>query len=54
MLAKSKDQLKFMQAVANNAEFAKKVNVPQSVGKEYTDKTPKNKFKKLKDKLMSK
>jgi hypothetical protein len=36
MPAKSKKQLKFMQAVANNPKFAKKVGVPQSVGKEFT------------------
>ena len=32
----SKKQEKFMQAVANNPKFAKKVDVPQSVGKEFT------------------
>ena len=32
----SAKQEKFMQAVANNPKFAKKVNVPQSVGKEFT------------------
>ena len=31
----SKKQEKFMQAVANNPKFAKKVDVPQSVGKEF-------------------
>jgi hypothetical protein len=36
MPAKSKKQKKFMQAVANNPEFAKKVGVKQSVGKEFT------------------
>ena len=36
MPAKSKKQEKFMQAVANNPEFAKKVGVKQSVGKEFT------------------
>ena len=34
----SKQQEKFMQAVANNPKFAKKVDVPQSVGKEFTMK----------------
>ena len=43
MPAKSKKQLKFMQAVAHNKDFAKKVGVPQSVGKEFT------KVKKYKD-----
>jgi hypothetical protein len=32
----SKKQEKFMQAVANNPAFAKKVGVPQSVGREFT------------------
>jgi hypothetical protein len=32
----SKKQERFMQAVANNPKFAKKVGVPTSVGKEFT------------------
>ena len=36
MPAVSKKQERFMQAVANNPKFAKKVGVPQSVGKEFT------------------
>jgi len=36
MPPKSKKQERFMQAVANNPKFAKKVGVPQSVGKEFT------------------
>lgn len=39
MPAKTKKQLKFMQAVANSPKFAKKVGVPQSVGKEMVSKT---------------
>ncbi len=35
MPAKSAKQARFMQAVAHNKEFAKKVNVPQSVGREF-------------------
>ena len=35
MPAVSAKQEKFMQAVANNPKFAKKVDVPQSVGKEF-------------------
>ena len=50
MPAKSKKQLKFMQAVANNPEFAKKVGVPTKVGKEFTKET---KVKKYKDGGMS-
>jgi hypothetical protein len=34
--AKSKKQERFMQAVANNPKFAKKVGVPTKVGKEFT------------------
>jgi hypothetical protein len=34
--AKSAKQERFMQAVANNPKFAKKVGVPQSVGREFT------------------
>ena len=36
MPAVSKKQERFMQAVANNPKFAKKVGVPQSVGREFT------------------
>jgi hypothetical protein len=36
MPAKSEKQERFMQAVANNPKFAKKVGVPTSVGKEFT------------------
>ena len=38
MPAKSAKQERFMQAVANNPAFAKKVGVPQSVGREFTKK----------------
>ena len=43
MPAKSTKQKRFMQAVANNPKFANKVDVPQSVGAEYTKE---NKMKK--------
>jgi len=36
MPAKTKKQRKFMAAVANNPAFAKKVGVPQSVGREFS------------------
>ncbi len=36
MPAKSAKQERFMQAIAHNPAFAKKVGVPQSVGKEFT------------------
>jgi len=38
MPAKSKKQQRFMAAVANNPEFAKKVGVPKSVGEEFMKK----------------
>ena len=38
MPAVSQKQEKFMQAVANNPKFAKKVGVPKSVGREFTKK----------------
>ena len=37
MPSKSKAQHNFMAAVANNPAFAKKVGVPQSVGKEFNN-----------------
>ena len=37
MPSKSKKQHNFMAAVANNPQFAKKVKVPQSVGREYVE-----------------
>ena len=36
MPAVSEKQRRFMEAVAHNPKFAKKVDVPQSVGKEFT------------------
>jgi hypothetical protein len=47
MPAVSKKQEKFMQAVANNPEFAKKVGVKQSVGKEFTKEKGMKKVKKM-------
>jgi hypothetical protein len=47
MPAESKKQEKFMQAVANNPEFAKKVGVKQSVGKEFTKEKGMKKVKKM-------
>jgi hypothetical protein len=35
MPSKSPEQKKFMQAVANNPKFAKKVKVPTKVGKKF-------------------
>lgn len=59
MPSSTKKQAKFMAAVAHNKEFADKVDVPQSVGKEFNkaDSSPvakaksTMKYKKLKDKL---
>lgn len=38
MPAKTEKQAKFMRAVAHSPSFAKKVGVPQSVGKEFSMK----------------
>lgn len=35
MPSKSPEQAKLMRAVAHNPEFAKKVGIPQSVGREF-------------------
>ena len=45
MPSKSKKQHDFMQAVAHSLSFAKKVGVPQSVGREYTEADARNKDK---------
>ena len=42
----SKKQHNFMAAVANNPAFAKKVGVPQSVGKEFSNADKGRKFSK--------
>ena len=47
MPAKSKKQKKFMQAVANNPEFAKKVGVKQLIGQEFTKEKGMKKVKKM-------
>jgi hypothetical protein len=44
MPAASEKQKKFMDAVAHNKGFAKKVGVPQSVGAEFSDKSKGMKF----------
>lgn len=36
MPAKSEKQARFMRAVAHDKKFAKKVGVPQSVGREFS------------------
>ena len=41
----SKKQHNLMAAVANNPAFAKKVGIPQSVGKDYTEADKGKKFK---------
>ena len=45
MPSTSKKQHNFMAAVANNPAFAKKSNVPQSVGKEFINADKGRKFK---------
>ena len=46
MPSKSKAQHNFMAAIANNPSFAKKVGVPQSVGKDFTTADKGRKFSK--------
>ena len=43
MPTKSKKQEKFMNAIAHNKDFAKKVGVSQKVGKEFVKPSPKKK-----------
>jgi len=50
----SKKQHNFMAAVANNPSFAKKVGVPQSVGKDFTTADKDRKFSKGGDTMASK
>jgi hypothetical protein len=54
MPSKSKAQHNFMAAVANNPSFAKKVGVPQSVGKDFTTADKGRKFSKGGDTMASK
>jgi hypothetical protein len=46
MPSKSKAQHKLMTAVAHNPKFAKKVAIPQSVGKDFAEADKGKKFKK--------
>ena len=46
MPSKSKAQHKLMTAVAHNRSFAKKVGIPQSVGKDFAEADKGKKFKK--------
>ena len=54
MPSKSAKQHRFMAAVANNPSFAKKVGVPQSVGKDFTTADKGRKFSKGGDTMASK
>lgn len=45
MPSKSKKQHNLMEAVANNSDFAKKVKIPQSVGKDFSKADKGKKFK---------
>ena len=53
MPSTSKKQHNFMAAVANNPSFAKKVGVPQSVGKDFTTADKGRKFSKGGDTMAS-
>jgi hypothetical protein len=46
MPAKSAKQKKLMDAVAHNSAFAKKVGIPQSVGKDFSKASKGKKFRK--------
>ena len=54
MPSSSKKQHKFMEAIAHNKAFAKKVGVPQSVGKDFTTADKGRKFSKGGDTMASK
>jgi hypothetical protein len=54
MPSTSKKQHNFMAVVANNPSFAKKVGVPQSVGKEFSNADKNRKFSKGGDTMASK
>jgi len=54
MPSTSKKQHNFMEAVAHNAAFAKKVGVPQSVGKDFSNADKNRKFSKGGDTMASK
>jgi hypothetical protein len=54
MPSTSKKQHNFMAAIANNPAFAKKVGVPQSVGKEFNEADKGRKFSKGGDTMASK
>ena len=54
MPSTSKKQHNFMEAVANNPAFAKKVGVPQSVGKEFNQADKGRKFSKGGDTMATK
>jgi len=54
MPSTSKKQLYFMAAIANSPSFAKKVGVPQSVGKDFTTADKGRKFSKGGDTMASK
>jgi hypothetical protein len=55
MPAKSKQQFKFMKAVENNPEFAKKVGIDPEVAAEFTKGNKgKKRFAKLKEKVSGK
>jgi len=43
MPTKSKAQERFMNAIAHNKDFSKKVGIPQKVGKEFVKPVPKKK-----------
>ena len=51
MPVKSKAQMSLMQAAAHDTEISKKTGISASTAKEFINKTPKNRFKKLKERV---
>ena len=51
MPVSSKSQWRFMQAIAHDPKFAKKAGVKKEVGQDFIAATPKDAFKKLKEKI---
>lgn len=51
MPSKSPAQARLMQAVAHNPKFARKVGIPQSVGREFSDADKKKRARSVADSM---
>jgi len=51
MPIKSKSQARLMYAAMNNPKVANKTGVSQQIAKEFIDKTPNSRWKKLKERV---